>query len=67
MPNGSSCLPGALQLFAAANFLSLLGLLQCQLLSRTDADANATPGKAFTAFVVDGDSPGITRGHKIVN
>jgi len=32
------------------------------VLAKTDPKANA--GKAFTAFIVDGDSPGLTRGRK---
>ncbi|KAI8866142.1 acyl-CoA dehydrogenase NM domain-like protein [Ramicandelaber brevisporus] len=32
------------------------------VLAKTDPSANA--GKAFTGFIVDGDSPGITRGRK---
>jgi len=35
------------------------------VLTRTDAKAKA--GKAFTAFVVEGDSKGITRGRKEIN
>merc|ERR1719231_246657 len=35
------------------------------VLARTDA--NASTGKGFTAFIVDGDSPGITRGRKEIN
>eukprot|EP00051_Salpingoeca_urceolata_P010903 m.133968 g.133968 ORF g.133968 m.133968 type:complete len:410 (-) comp16900_c0_seq5:99-1328(-) len=30
-------------------------------------DPNASPGKAFTGFIVDGDSPGLTRGRKEIN
>lgn len=35
------------------------------VLARTDPDPKAPAGKAFTAFVVDGDTPGITRGKKV--
>ena len=28
-------------------------------------DPNERPGKAFTGFVVDADSPGITKGRKV--
>ncbi|KAG0171013.1 hypothetical protein DFQ28_001384 [Apophysomyces sp. BC1034] len=35
------------------------------VLARTDADAPT--GKAFTGFIVDGDSPGIQRGRKEIN
>ncbi|KAH7728836.1 CRE-ACDH-10 protein [Aphelenchoides avenae] len=37
------------------------------VLARTDPDPKAPAGKAFTAFVVDGDTPGITRGKKEIN
>ncbi|KHN70958.1 putative medium-chain specific acyl-CoA dehydrogenase 10, mitochondrial [Toxocara canis] len=37
------------------------------VLTRSDPDPKTPPGKAFTAFVVDGDSPGLTRGKKEVN
>ncbi|KHN70935.1 putative medium-chain specific acyl-CoA dehydrogenase 1, mitochondrial [Toxocara canis] len=37
------------------------------VLARTEADPKAPPGKAFTAFIVDGDSPGISRGKKEMN
>lgn len=30
-------------------------------------DQNATPGKAFTGFIVDGNSPGISHGKKEIN
>lgn len=35
------------------------------MLARTDPNASA--GKAFTGFIVDGDSPGLTRGRKEMN
>jgi acyl-CoA dehydrogenase len=34
------------------------------VLARTNPDPKAPASKAFTGFVVDGDSPGITRGRK---
>ena len=34
------------------------------MLARTAEDPKAPAGKAFTAFIVDGDTPGITRGKK---
>lgn len=34
------------------------------VLARTDPDPKASAGKAFTGFIVDGDSPGIIRGRK---
>jgi len=34
---------------------------------RPGSDAKAPAGKAFTAFIVDGDTPGITRGRKEIN
>nr|KAG5703069.1 hypothetical protein BaRGS_016230 [Batillaria attramentaria] len=34
------------------------------VLARTDPDPKTPAGKAFTGFIVDGDSPGITRGRK---
>ncbi|KAL3097436.1 hypothetical protein niasHS_003884 [Heterodera schachtii] len=37
------------------------------VLARTDPDPKASTGKAFTAFVVDGDTPGIVRGKKEIN
>lgn len=37
------------------------------VLARTDPDPKVPAGKAFTAFIVDGDSPGITRGKKEIN
>ncbi|VDK23435.1 unnamed protein product [Anisakis simplex] len=35
------------------------------VLARTDPDPKAPAGKAFTAFIVDGDSPGLSRGKKV--
>lgn len=37
------------------------------VLARTDPDPKASAGKAFTAFVVDGDSKGIVKGKKEMN
>ncbi|VDK70976.1 unnamed protein product [Litomosoides sigmodontis] len=37
------------------------------VLARTDPNPKAPSGKAFTAFIVDGDSQGITRGKKEEN
>ncbi|KAL3990681.1 Medium-chain specific acyl-CoA dehydrogenase mitochondrial [Acanthocheilonema viteae] len=37
------------------------------VLARTDPDPKVQPGKAFTAFIVDGDTKGITRGKKEQN
>ncbi|CAP24025.1 Protein CBG02501 [Caenorhabditis briggsae] len=37
------------------------------VLARTDENPNTPAGKAFTAFLVDGDTPGITRGKKEEN
>ncbi|TKR61893.1 hypothetical protein L596_028943 [Steinernema carpocapsae] len=37
------------------------------VLARTDPDPKAPAGKAFTAFVVDGDTPGLSRGKKEIN
>lgn len=37
------------------------------VLARTSDDPKAPAGKAFTAFVVDGDTPGISRGKKEKN
>ncbi|KAL3123473.1 hypothetical protein niasHT_004645 [Heterodera trifolii] len=37
------------------------------VLARSDSDPKTPAGKAFTAFVVDGDTPGITRGKKEIN
>ncbi|WKY17162.1 hypothetical protein Q1695_001630 [Nippostrongylus brasiliensis] len=37
------------------------------VLARSDPDRKAPAGKAFTAFVVDGDTPGIVRGKKEKN
>ncbi|KAI6191784.1 hypothetical protein M3Y97_00265500 [Aphelenchoides bicaudatus] len=37
------------------------------VLARTDSNPKTPAGKAFTAFVVDGDSKGITRGKKELN
>lgn len=34
------------------------------VLARTSEDPKAAAGKAFTAFIVDGDTPGISRGKK---
>lgn len=36
------------------------------VLARTNPDPKAPAGKAFTAFVVDGDTPGLTRGKKVL-
>ena len=35
------------------------------VLARSDPDPKAPAGKAFTAFAVEGDSPGLTRGRKV--
>ena len=35
------------------------------VLARTTPDPKVSAGKAFTAFVVDADTPGITRGKKV--
>ncbi|KAI6205295.1 hypothetical protein M3Y94_00776100 [Aphelenchoides besseyi] len=37
------------------------------VLARTDPDPKTPASKAFTAFVVEGDSPGLTRGRKEIN
>uniref|UniRef100_A0A8R1E3B6 Medium-chain specific acyl-CoA dehydrogenase, mitochondrial n=2 Tax=Caenorhabditis japonica TaxID=281687 RepID=A0A8R1E3B6_CAEJA len=37
------------------------------VLARSDPDPKVSSGKAFTAFVVEGDSPGLTRGRKEIN
>jgi acyl-CoA dehydrogenase len=37
------------------------------VLARTDPDPKVPASKGFTAFVVDGDTPGLTRGRKEVN
>uniref|UniRef100_A0A915NVK1 Medium-chain specific acyl-CoA dehydrogenase, mitochondrial n=1 Tax=Meloidogyne floridensis TaxID=298350 RepID=A0A915NVK1_9BILA len=37
------------------------------ILARTDPDPKAPSGKAFTAFVVDGDAKGLSRGKKEIN
>jgi len=37
------------------------------LLARTNPDPKAPTGKAFTAFAIDGNTPGITRGRKEIN
>ncbi|CAD6189068.1 unnamed protein product [Caenorhabditis auriculariae] len=37
------------------------------VLARSDPDPKAPSGKAFTAFAVEGDTPGITRGKKEIN
>ncbi|KAE9546896.1 hypothetical protein FO519_009891 [Halicephalobus sp. NKZ332] len=37
------------------------------VLTRTDPNPKAPAGKAFTAFIVDGDTPGIIRGKKEIN
>ncbi len=35
------------------------------VLARTDPDPKTPAGKAFTAFIVDGDAPGVVRGKKV--
>jgi acyl-CoA dehydrogenase len=35
------------------------------VLARTDADPKTPAGKAFTGFIVDGDSKGLIRGQKV--
>lgn len=35
------------------------------VLTRTDPDPKVPASKAFTAFIVDGDTPGIIRGRKV--
>ncbi|KAH7728835.1 putative medium-chain specific acyl-CoA dehydrogenase [Aphelenchoides avenae] len=37
------------------------------VLARTDPNPKTPAGKAFTAFVVDGDTPGLSRGKKEIN
>jgi len=37
------------------------------VLARTDPDPKTSTGKAFTGFIVDADTPGITRGRKEIN
>ena len=37
------------------------------VLARTDLDPKSPPGKAFTGFIVDADSPGIVLGRKEIN
>lgn len=37
------------------------------VLARSDPDPKVPAGKAFTAFVVDGDTPGLSRGKKEIN
>jgi hypothetical protein len=37
------------------------------VLARTNPDPKAPPSKAFSGFIVDGDSPGLTRGRKVKN
>ncbi|XP_021948361.1 medium-chain specific acyl-CoA dehydrogenase, mitochondrial [Folsomia candida] len=37
------------------------------VLARTNSDPKAPAGKAFTGFIVEGDSPGITKGRKEIN
>lgn len=37
------------------------------MLARSDPNPKTPAGKAFTAFIVDGDTPGITRGKKEKN
>lgn len=35
------------------------------VLARTDSDPKAPTSKAFTGFIVDADTPGLTRGRKV--
>ncbi len=35
------------------------------VLARTDPDPKCPPSKAFTGFVVEADSPGVTKGRKV--
>ena len=49
---------------ALSCYCSLL-LTRYFVLAKTDP--NERPGKAFTGFVVDADSPGITKGRKVKN
>ncbi|XP_065200895.1 medium-chain specific acyl-CoA dehydrogenase, mitochondrial-like [Planococcus citri] len=37
------------------------------VLARTDPDPKCPPGKAFTGFIVDRDTPGVTPGRKEIN
>ena len=37
------------------------------VLARTNPDPKCSPGKAFTGFIVDADSPGVTKGRKEIN
>lgn len=36
------------------------------VLARTDPDPKTPSSKAFTAFVVEGDAPGVSRGKKVI-
>ena len=36
------------------------------VLARTDMDPKASAGKAFTGFIVERDSPGVTLGNKVL-
>lgn len=36
------------------------------VLARTDPDPKAPAGSAFTGFVVDADTPGVTKGKKVL-
>lgn len=44
---------------------SILPLFRFFVLTRSDPDPKTPPGKAFTAFAVEGDTPGIIRGKKV--
>ena len=35
------------------------------VLARTDSDPKSSTGKAFTGFIVDADTPGVTPGKKV--
>lgn len=37
------------------------------VLARTETDPKAPAGKAFTGFIVDRDTPGVTPGRKVIS
>lgn len=54
--------------FVAKKFTTFLrSFFRFFVLARSDPDPKTAAGKAFTAFVVEGDTPGLTRGRKEIN
>ena len=52
-------------LLTFTGILHRLVIFRYFVLARTDPDPKAKKGSAFTGFIVDGDSPGLTKERKV--